>query len=64
MTTLLGGPGRMGDSADQDLAESTHQIGGPRSCTHHARRGLGLAKEPRASTNRGGSNVSSESGCS
>ena len=27
------------------------------SKTHHVRRGIGLAKEPRASTNRGGSEV-------
>jgi len=63
MTTLLGGPGRMGDSADQDLDREHPPDRRPRSCTHHGRRGLGLAKEPRASTNRGGSSVSSESGC-
>ena len=42
MATLLGGPGRIGDSADQDLDREHPPDRHPRSCTHHAPRpGLG-----------------------
>jgi len=52
----------VGDSAGQDLDRGHPPDRRTRSCAPHARRAMGLVKEPRASTNRGGSNVSFEGG--